>query len=232
MKTVAFIFARGGSKGVKRKNIRPLGGKPLIAYSIEGAKQFSLIDDIYVSTEDDEVAKISASYGAKVIERPKELAEDDSPEWLSWQHAINSVEDFDIFISLPATSPFRNLQDIERSIQKLKNEPSADAIISVTQASRNPWFNMVRLDQEGCAELVNPSGMAPLIGRRQDAPLIYDMTTISFTTTPSFIKNNHCLFDGKVKTIEIPQERSLDIDTEFDFFTAEALQHYRGWRTD
>lgn len=224
MKTIAFIFARGGSKGVKRKNIRPLGGKPLIAYSIEGAKQSSLINDIYVSTEDDEIAKISASYGAKVIERPKELAEDDSPEWLSWQHAINSVEDFDIFISLPATSPFRNLQDIERSIQKLKNEPSADAIISVTQASRNPWFNMVRLDQEGCAELVNPSSLAPLIARRQDAPLIYDVTTISFTTSPSFIKNNDGLFDGKVKTIEIPQERSLDIDTEFDFLTAEALQ--------
>jgi N,N'-diacetyl-8-epilegionaminate cytidylyltransferase len=224
VKIVAFIFARGGSKGVKRKNIRPLKGKPLIAYSIEGAKQSSLIDDVYVSTEDDEIAKISSSYGAKVIERPRELAGDNSPEWLSWQHAINSVEDFDIFISLPATSPFRNLQDIERSIQKLKNEPSADAIISITQASRNPWFNMVRLDQEGCAELVNSSGAAPPTARRQDAPLIYDMTTISFTTTPSFIKNNRCLFDGKVKTIEIPQERSLDIDTEFDFLTAEALQ--------
>jgi len=228
VKTIAFIFARGGSKGVKRKNIRPLGGKPLIAYSIEGAKQSSLIDDVYVSTEDDEIAKISSSYGAKVIERPRELAGDNSPEWLSWQHAVNSVENFDIFISLPATSPFRNLQDIERSIQKLKSEPDADAIISVTQASRNPWFNMVRLDQEGCAELVNPSGMAPLVARRQDAPLIYDVTTISFTTTPSFIKNNYSLFNGKVKTIEIPQERSLDIDTEFDFFTAEALQHYRG----
>jgi len=230
VKIVAFIFARGGSKGVKRKNIRPLGGKPLIAYSIEGAKQSSLIDDVYVSTEDDEIAKISSSYGAKVIERPRELAGDNSPEWLSWQHAVNSVENFDIFISLPATSPFRNLQDIERSIQKLKSEPDADAIISVTQTNRNPWFNMVRLDQEGYAELVNLS--SEKYERRQDAPLIYDMTTISFTTTPSFIKNNHNLFDGKVKTVEIPQERSLDIDTEFDFFTAEALQHYRGWRTD
>jgi len=230
VKTIAFIFARGGSKGVKRKNIRPLGGKPLIAYSIEGAKQSSLIDDVYVSTEDDEIAKISSSYGAKVIERPRELAGDNSPEWLSWQHAVNSVENFDIFISLPATSPFRNLQDIESSIQKLKSEPDADAIISVTQTNRNPWFNMVRLDQEGYAELVNLS--SEKYERRQDAPLIYDMTTISFTTTPSFIKNNHNLFDGKVKTVEIPQERSLDIDTEFDFFTAEALQHYRGWRTD
>ena len=230
MKTIAFIFARGGSKGVKRKNIRPLGGKPLIAYSIEGAKQSSLIDDVYVSTEDDEIAKISSSYGAKVIERPRELAGDNSPEWLSWQHAVNSVENFDIFISLPATSPFRNLEDIESSIQKLKSEPDADAIISVTQTNRNPWFNMVRLDQEGYAELVNLS--SEKYERRQDAPLIYDMTTISFTTTPSFIKNNHNLFDGKVKTVEIPQERSLDIDTEFDFFTAEALQHYRGWRTD
>jgi N-acylneuraminate cytidylyltransferase len=230
VKTIAFIFARGGSKGVKRKNIRPLGGKPLIAYSIEGAKQSSLIDDVYVSTEDDEIAKISSSYGAKVIERPRELAGDNSPEWLSWQHAVNSVENFDIFISLPATSPFRNLEDIESSIQKLKSEPDADAIISVTQTNRNPWFNMVRLDQEGYAELVNLS--SEKYERRQDAPLIYDMTTISFTTTPSFIKNNHNLFDGKVKTVEIPQERSLDIDTEFDFFTAEALQHYRGWRTD
>ena len=224
MKTVAFIFARGGSKGVKRKNVRFLEGKPLIAYSIEAAKESSLVNDVYVSTEDDEIAKISASYGAKVIKSPTELAGYNSPEWLSWQHAVNLVENFDIFISLPATSPLRNLEDIENSIQKLKSEPDADAIISVTQTNRNPWFNMIRLNQEGYAELVNLSDKK--YQRRQDAPLIYDMTTISFTTTPSFIKNNHSLFDGKVKTVEIPQERSLDIDTEFDLFVATALKHY------
>ena len=99
MKTVAFIFARGGSKGVKRKNVRLLEGKPVIAYSIEAAKESSLVNDVYVSTEDDEIAKISASYGAKVIKRPTELAGDNSPEWLSWQHAVNLVENFDIFMN-------------------------------------------------------------------------------------------------------------------------------------
>lgn len=222
MKTIAFIFARGGSKGVKRKNIKLLGGEPLIAHSIKTAKQSNLIDEIYVSTEDKEIADISRGYGAQIIKRPRELAQDDSPEWLSWQHAVDSIGDFDIFISLPPTSPFRNLKDIELGIKKINKEPDADIVISISRTNRSPWFNMVKIDQEGYARLVDSSG-GGRIKRRQDAPVIYDITTVSLTTKPLFVKNNFGMFDGKVKTIEIPQERSLDIDSEFDFEIAEAL---------
>ena len=109
-KTIAFVFARGGSKGLPGKNIKPLCNKPLIQYSIDCAQTSELIDDIYVSTDDVDIAHVARKGGAKVIDRPKELATDDSPEWLSWQHAITWVTQhtgaFETFVSLPATTDF------------------------------------------------------------------------------------------------------------------------------
>jgi N-acylneuraminate cytidylyltransferase len=116
MKTYAFIFARGGSKGVPGKNIKEMCGKPLIAYSIEIAQEIDDIEKIFVSTEDDNIATVAKKYGAGIIPRPSNLAQDDSPEWLAWQHAIKWLVErgdyFDIFISLPTTSPLRNKNDI------------------------------------------------------------------------------------------------------------------------
>ena len=89
MKIIAFIFAREGSKGLPNKNIKLLNGIPLIGHSILLAKEIKEIDQVYVSTESSKIKEISLSYGAKIINRPKKLAEDDSPEWLSWRHAIN-----------------------------------------------------------------------------------------------------------------------------------------------
>ena len=108
MKTYAFIFARGGSKGVARKNIRSLAGKPLLVYSIELAKKIELIDKVFVSTEDPEIANVALDNGVNVIDRPGELALDDTPEWLVWQHAIEWIQergdDFDVF--LVSTNPW------------------------------------------------------------------------------------------------------------------------------
>ena len=115
IRTRAFIFARGGSKGIKRKNLVPFNGIPLIAHSILLAQKLSCIEKIYVSTDSEEIADVSRMYGASIIKRPIELASDSSPEWLSWQHAIKySVElngNFDKFISLPTTSPLRIKSD-------------------------------------------------------------------------------------------------------------------------
>ena len=123
MKTYAFIFARGGSKGVPGKNIKEICGKPLIAYSIEIAKEIEYIEKIYVSTEDDNIANVAKKYGADIIPRPHNLAQDDSPEWLAWQHAVKWLgekgESFDIFVSLPATSPLRNKKDITQCLRLL-----------------------------------------------------------------------------------------------------------------
>lgn len=113
MRNIAFIFARGGSKGLPGKNIKPLAGKPLVTYSIETAQRCSSIECVFVSTDDADIASVARESGATVIVRPAELATDTSPEWLSWRHAIEWVEShhgkFDGFVSLPATSPLRSV---------------------------------------------------------------------------------------------------------------------------
>lgn len=224
MKINAFIFARGGSKGLPGKNIKPLGNKPLLQYSIEIAKKCPSIDGVYVSTDDDAIAKVAEKNGATVIRRPAELAGDTSPEWLAWRHAIEWVEEaeghFDGFVSLPATSPLRSVEDVENAIAK-RVQVEADMCISVTPASRSPYFNMVKFDDAGYVHLVNESSGQVI--RRQDAPVVYDITTVVYATTPQFVLNNYGLFSGKVTSIIVPKERAVDIDDIFDFYMAEIL---------
>jgi CMP-N-acetylneuraminic acid synthetase len=223
MKTYAFVFARGGTKGVPGKNIRPLVGKPLLAYSIQMAQSIDRIDDVFVSSDDERIQKIALQYGAKVVERPSELAKDDSPEWLAWQHAIESVQasagPFDRMISLPTTAPLRNKDDVENCLDAL--EKDVDFVITASESERSPWFNMVKLDEFGNASLL--LGDDKSIKRRQDAPESYDMTTVAYVSRPDFVMRSNAAFDGIVRVVNIPKERALDIDTEFDFFVAECL---------
>ena len=145
MKTFAFIFARGSSKELPGKNIRNLNGVPLLAHSILKAKKVKSISRVFVSTDDEAIAKVAIRYGAEVIERPVELAGDNSPEWLAWRHAIEWLgarnEVFDKFISLPTTSPLRSVVDINNCLDKLDNE--TDIVVTMTETSRSPFFNMV-----------------------------------------------------------------------------------------
>ncbi|EHU6506296.1 acylneuraminate cytidylyltransferase family protein [Vibrio cholerae] len=224
MKNYAFIFARGGSKGLPGKNIKPLAGKPLLHYSIDSALAAPSIEQVFVSTDDDEIAQVARNGGAIVIDRPAELADDASPEWLSWRHAIEWVRanygDFDGFISLPATAPLRAVSDIESAIQQ-RMAVSADICISVTPASRSPFFNMVKQTDSGMVELViKPQGE---VARRQDAPAVFDITTVVYATTPEFVLNHYGLFSGNVVSIEVPKERAVDIDDIYDFMLAEAI---------
>lgn len=230
MKNYAFIFARGGSKGLPGKNIKPLAGKPLLQYSIETAKACPSITEIFVSTDDCEIAKVALRCGAILIERPPELATDTSSEWLSWRHAIEWVQnkygDFSHFISLPATSPLRSVEDVESSILQLQKD-SADICISVTPASRSPFFNMVKKGEQGFVELVNKPDVE--IARRQDAPEVFDITTVVYTATPRFILENYGLFNGKVTSINVPKERAVDIDDLYDFKLAQAILRERNY---
>lgn len=222
---VAVIPARGGSKGVPRKNIRLLAGKPLIAYSIETALASKSIDRVIVSTEDPEIAEIAIKYGAEVpFMRPKELAEDDSPEWLTWQHVVSSLQangdNVEVMICIPPTSPLRAVEDVESCINLLE-EGDADLVFTIRTAQRNPFFNMIVLDSDGYAQLV----LSPTekISRRQDAPPMYDVTTVAYAVRPEFLLKSNSIFEGKVKTVLVPDERALDIDTEVDFKFAEFL---------
>lgn len=226
MKNFAFIFARGGSKGLPGKNIMTLSGKPLLHYSIETAKMCSQISEVFVSTDDKNIKQAALDAGALVIDRPEELAGDTSPEWLAWRHAIKWVNerygDFDNFVSLPATSPLRAVKDVEDAICK-RNEMMADICISVTPSSRSPYFNMVKINAAGLAELA----IKPLedVVRRQDAPEIFDITTVVYVASPQFINEHYGLFSGKVTSIVIPKERAVDIDDIYDFYMAEILLH-------
>ena len=224
---VAVIPARGGSKGVPRKNIRLLAGKPLIAYAIETALASKLIDRVIVSTEDREIAQIALQYGAEVpFMRPLELARDDSSEWPVWQHAIRTLEavegshKIEVFVCISPTSPLRAVEDVDACLQTLQ-EGDADLVYAVKVASRNPYYNMAVLNEEGYARLAIQSQNT--IHRRQDAPQVYDETTIAYAARPEYIMNAGSFFEGKVKAIIVPAERALDIDTELDFKMAEFL---------
>ena len=224
MRHFAFIFARGGSKGLPGKNIKTLAGKPLLQYSIETAQACPSIEKIFVSTDDEDIANIAITNGAIVIERPQELASDNSPEWLSWRHGIDWATtyygDFDSFVSLPATSPLRSVEDVEKAIIK-RQSTLADICISVTQANRSPYFNMVKMKDQDLVELVDNSAVE--VSRRQDAPKVFDITTVVYATTPDFVLNHYGLFSGKVTSIEVPKIRAVDIDDIYDFKLAEAI---------
>ena len=229
MKKYAFIFARGGSKGLPKKNIKDLLGKPLIAYSIETALNVTDIDKVFISTDDDEIASIGLASGAEIITRPAHLATDNSPEWLSWQHAVNWVTsqygEFEQFISLPATSPLRSVEDVESAMHKLYSG-NADICISTTPANRSPYFNMIKETESGHVELVNTDSQG--VYRRQDAPEVYDITTVVYVSTPQYILNETGLFAGKVTHTIIPKERAIDIDDIYDFKLAEAILSCKG----
>ena len=161
-KVVGAIFARGGSKGLANKNIMDLGGKPLIAHAIEHALRTKQISRVIVSTDSNEIASIAREYGADVpFMRPNHLATDDSPEWLSWRHLINFINNEEGYlptalVSVPATAPLRNTSDIEKCID-IFFEKKADIVITITDAHRHPSFNMVKVKSDGSYELVSPS---------------------------------------------------------------------------
>lgn len=226
MKTIAFIFARGGSKGLPGKNIRPLGGKPLIAWAIGHALAVKRIARVIVSTDCQEIAAVAREYGAEVpFIRPAELARDDSPEWLAWRHALNYLFESDsvmpdAMVSVPTTAPMRLPEDIENCLDEYQ-KGDVDTVITVTDAHRSPYFNMVKIHADGTVGLVIPPKSA--LARRQDVPQVFDMTTVAYVVRPEFVISHSAVFEGRVRHVHVPVERSLDIDTALDFRIAECL---------
>lgn len=230
MTIVAFIFARGGSKGLPDKNISVLGGKPLIAWSIDHAISAKYIERVIVSTDSEAIASIARDYGAEVpFIRPSELAQDDSSEWLAWRHALNYLQETtgvlpEIMVSVPATAPLRFATDIENCIDLFKTG-NVDVVITTSCAHRSPYFNMVKVNEDGTVGLVNPPDT--VIYNRQDVPEVFDITTICYVANSEFVMTHNSIFEGRVKALNLPVERSIDIDTIFDFRVAESLLKLR-----
>jgi CMP-N-acetylneuraminic acid synthetase len=230
MNVVGFVFARAGSKGLPGKNILSIGGKPLIAWSIECALKVSRIERLIVSTDSPEIASIARDYGAEIpFMRPSRLATDESPEWDSWKHALNYLKEStgtlpNIMISIPPVAPLREPVDIENCLSEY-DKGSSDVVITVTESRRNPYFNMVKSLPDKKYGLV--SAPDSLIHRRQDVPIIYDVTTVCYVANSEFVISHNSIFEGRVGAVRVPSERSIDIDTPLDFQLAEYLMKSR-----
>lgn len=223
-KNIAFIFARGGSKGIKDKNIYLLNNKPLISYTIETAIASELFDDIIISTDSKKIALIAESYGIEVNNlRPSELASDESPEILSWKYEIKRYQEknsFDNFYCLPCTSPLRSVEDII-NMGKFFNKNKYDLVLGITESSKSPLFNMVEKRSDGSLKKIIDRGQN--ITRRQDSKTYFDITTVCYISSPKYIIETTSIFDGNIGGFSIPRERSLDIDSPYDMDIANYL---------
>ena len=232
--TIGLICARGGSKGVPRKNLRPLAGKPLIGWAIEIARKCPSIDRVVISTEDEEIAEVARNYGAEVpFLRPNELAQDDSPELHVWQHVLRTLAALDgrmpdVLVNIPTVSPLRTVEDVEACVSGLLDY-NADLCLTVKPADRNPYFTMVKIDDGWASPLITPP--VPIF-RRQDAPEVFDIAPVAYAARADFVLRTHHLLDGKVRATIVPPERSVDIDTELDLAFVEFLLERKGIRPD
>lgn len=222
-KILAVIPARGGSKGVPNKNIKELLGKPLIAYTIEQARNSQYIDRTVVSTDSPAIADIAVSYGAEVpFLRPEELATDQSGTIDVLVHAIDWLEKnenykFDILVLLHATTPLREPEDIDHSIELLV-ENGAENVFTVTEAHRNPYFNMVEI-RNNKVGLVKKGNYVT----RQTAPEVFDMNSSIYVWWKDIFKKNKSVILENSRIYIMPKTRSVDIDDAFDFKIAEML---------
>ena len=213
------IGMRGGSKGVPDKNLRPLLGKPLMAYTIEQALQSGLFEHMVVSTDSAEIAEMAKTYGAEAwFLRPAELATDEAPKLPVICHAFLEAEkhyghEFEILVDLDATAPLRSVEDINGAYDQLVAEDS-DMLITASPARKNPYFNMVEI-VDGRVRKVKE--MKPPPTRRQDAPSVYDMNASIYIWNRQALFEYDTLFTDKTTLYVMPEERSVDIDTDLDW---------------
>jgi len=222
-KIIAVIPARGGSKTIPRKNIRLVNGKPLIYYTIAEALKSKYLGRIIVSTEDEEIAQIAKEYGAEVVARPRELAQDDTPSLPVVQHVIKYLEETegfspDTIVVLQPTSPLRTVEDIDEAIQKFW-ESECDSVVSVCEVE-HPIQWMYRLDGDRLKPLVRGGEK---VTRRQDAPAIYRLNGAVYVTGRNVIMKQNRILGNDTRAYIMPPARSIDIDSEIDLKLAELL---------
>jgi N-acylneuraminate cytidylyltransferase len=223
---VAGIFARGGSKGVPGKNLRVVGGQSLIQRAVIQAAQARHVTRVLCSTDSQEIADEAARYGAEVPWlRPAELAQDTSREWDSWCHMVRYLRDQGdnpmYLMAVPCVAPLRTLEDLNKCTD-LAASSSADVIMAVSDAHKNPWFNMVTINETtNQVRLVNEP--AKRIYNRQAAPQVYDVSTVAFIIKCDYLLEATSIYDGETRAVILPKTHCVDIDTEDDIAYAEFL---------
>ncbi len=227
---LAIVPARGGSKGIPGKNIRPFAGKPLIAHSIDAALTCPLVSQTVVSTDDDGIAEVARAYGATVIKRPDELATDTALVIEAMRYTVRKVEEqgsaCDVVMLLEPTSPFRRPQDLEACLQAVL-ENKGDSAATYTQSPISP-NRLWRID----GDVVEPyvEGAIPWLPR-QKQPVAYELTGQIYAVSRDILFADESAIStllGRIYPVLTPKETALDIDTELDFLMAEKImEHYQ-----
>ena len=221
MKILVIIPARGGSKGIPHKNIKPLAGKPLIHYTIDVARQIVANEDICVSTDDPEIIQCVEDYGVKVpFVRPSELATDTAGTYEVLLHALKYYEQqgktYDVVILLQNTSPFRTPKQVREALA-LYNA-NLDMVVSVKECSANPYYCVFEENTEGFLNICKGNGN---ITRRQDAPKVYEYNGAIYVINPKSLKEMPLYkFTKRIKYV-MDEKSSLDLDTMNDWHMAE-----------
>lgn len=230
MKRICTICARGGSKGVKNKNIRDLAGQPMIAHSLTQARASGLFDVIAVSSDSPEILEVGRRHGADLlIERPAELATDTAAKLPVIRHCVEGAEritgkKFDVVVDLDATSPLRWVEDIQGAVHLLESQKVAN-VITAAPARRSPYFNLVELGEDGVVRLSKP--LEKPIVRRQDSPKCFDMNASIYVWQRAALFDCPTVFNADTRLFIMPAERSTDIDNELDFEIVELLMNQR-----
>lgn len=224
MRYLVVIPARGGSKGIPRKNIKPFDGKPLIYYSIDAARSIAPDEDICVSTDDDEIIQVVEDYGLKVpFKRPAELATDTAGTYEVLLHALDFYESkgnhYDALVLLQNTSPFRTAEHVKEALKLYT--PSVDMVVSVKECAANPYYCVFEEDAEGFLHVSKGDGT---IFRRQDAPKVYEYNGAIYIINPESLKHQHMhRFKKRVKYV-MDEMSSFDLDTMTDWKIAEMIK--------
>ena len=233
MTILCVIGARGGSQGLPGKNIRPLHGKPLIAWSIEQALATAEIDRVVVSTDSEAIAEAAHAAGADVpFMRPAALAGPTVGKFQVWQHALAACEAhygerYEAFVDLDCTNPLRAPADISAAIAQFRagRARGVDAVFSVCEARKNPYFNLVEPDGTGALRMSKSPGGT--VVARQAAPTVYEHVASIYVLDPAYLRRAGHLLDGHAEGYDIGPEKSFDIDSELDFRIVEVLMRDR-----
>ena len=226
---IGHIGARAGSKGVPGKNFRDICGKPLMDWSLDQLLNSARVDAVVFSTDSPDMYDHAVSKGALEIGlRPAELATDDAPKWGVWQHALDAAEAIvgaaDTFVDLDCTSPLRLDEDLEGALDVFAAE-APDMVMSCCESRKNPYFNMVELDENGGLQVSKP--LPGGVWARQNAPVVYDHVGLVYVLDPAYLRRAKTIYEGRVIPYVIPAERGLDVDNPIDWKIVEFLMKDR-----
>ena len=227
MRLLYLIPARGGSKGILHKNIKQLSGKPLIAYSIDVARQLTDDSNICVSTDDDEIIRVVTSYGLAVpFKRPDFLATDSAGTYEVILHAIDFYENlgrsYDAIVLLQPTSPLRTARQVTEAIELY--DKSVDAVVSVCESPQNPYYNLFEENRDGYLRISKGNGA---FRRRQDTPPVWMFNGAIYVFNVESLRKGYFDSFKKIRKYVMPLDMSVDLDTLTDWMYLEAVMNKR-----